>query len=1709
MEELEPRLLFSADLPTIALDPDSAGIEAPPPAPAIIQTTTSSETHSTERARDAGQRRNELVFIDAGAPNYQQLVDDLTRAVDQGRNIEIVVLDSDRDGIEQITEALNRYRNLDAVHVISHGDDSSLQLGNRQLDQNTLRRNAHVIQSWSDAFNEDADLLLYGCDLAGGAKGQALIDALATLTGADVAASEDRTGSEALGGDWELEYQAGNIETQVAFSPEARSDWQGVLNLAEDDFSTGDYTGGTNWSAPWQETGDTANAINVVEKAPGDWRLLLQGDNSVENYWVSRQIDLSTTTSATLTFDYELENHWSDVFEVAIRDGDSPWQVVQTYDPAGSPGGLRSGTESIIIDPLLRDNGLTEIFADPEFFYVDNVQINYQYPPAATYYLDDDGTGADVPDAALKTTLPTDITLDNYDVVRDALPGTVIAPTALGFAENDPTKYQVWAVQLPSGLTLNDPVHFTIWTAMNNFDVNMAGSIEASLFFAGPSFGTLTEITNVTIERSDWDVADSGTWIEETFDFGVVNHTFGNNRWLGVSVIVNNGGASAIDSEDSMMFAYDTVNFPARLEIGNNNAPVNIVPGIQATNEETPLVFSIANSNLITISDPDVVNNPVQVPLRGTDGTITLAGTTGLTFSAGDGTGDPIMTFTGMMADIDAALDGMQFDPSVDFSGAASIEITTDDLGNSGFGGSLTDVDTVIVNVAPINDDPALKNNTGVTLDEGASATITNTELLVTDPDNTPDQLVFLLQTEPVNGTLELAGVPVTLFTPFTQDDIDAGNLVYIHDGSETLADSFSFNVDDQSGGVIPFATFNITVNPVDDTPPTVGVNLGTTVAEGGSATILNTELRYDDSEQPSTSVVFTLTAEPVNGELRLSGVPITLASPSFTQDDIDAGRVTYLHFGGANVSDTFNFDVDDGQGNALTGQSYTITVTPVNDAPTITDLAGDNLAYSEGDGARIIDQGILAGVADVDSGDFDTGNLTVTISAGGVASEDVLAIDTAGTVTLSAGMSVTSIVSVGGVAIGTITNDGSGGNDLAVTFNANATAARVATLVQAITYENTNTATPTVGVRTVGFTVADGDGATSVSYDATVTVTAVNDEQVLATNTGTTVAEASTGTVITAAMLATTDVDNTPAQLVYTLSAVPVNGTLRLGGTALVASDTFTQADIDAGLVTYDHDGSETLADGFDFSVDDGAGAVTNATFAITVTPVNDPPAITSNGGLATANVAIDENTTAVTTVTSTDVDGGVPAYSIVPGLDGAFFIINAASGILTFASAPDFENPLDANGDNVYDVQVRVDDGAGGFDLQTISVTVNDISNNLVVTTALDIVDAPDWSSIEALNANKGADGQVSLNEAIRAANSQLGLDTITFNIGGGGPFTIAVGAGGLMPITDPVVIDATTQPGWVNDPIIELDGSLAGTDGFILGPGSGGSTIRGFIINSFGGAGILVNSSNNFIRGNRRTESPRQERHFRQLRPWHRAREQQQQHHPGQLHRHRQHRHPGAREQWRRHIPVELLGRQYHRRIQPGRQERHLGEHDGRRVHRRKRQQLPTGQLHRCRPLRYRAARKPLQRRRDLGQRRQRHRRWGAWSPKCHFRECRQRRPNRRRIVDRQPDSRQFHRHRQHPAQSVTETSSQETTDPESGSAELVTTTYWAITSALMSPGTFHSATTATASRSSTPSTTTSAASIPERGMSSPATPASASISSVAAPTRYRPM
>jgi T1SS-143 domain-containing protein len=138
--------------------------------------------------------------------------------------------------------------------------------------------------------------------------------------------------------------------------------------------------------------------------------------------------------------------------------------------------------------------------------------------------------------------------------------------------------------------------------------------------------------------------------------------------------------------------------------VGKDDAPVNTVPGAQATNDATPVVFS--NANAISVADVD--SNVLTETLSAVGGTLTLAGMSGLHFTAGDGTGDATMTFTGTLADINAALGDLTFTPIVGFSGSPSLTITSND-------GFLSDTDSVAIAVTASNPAPTAVNDAVVT----------------------------------------------------------------------------------------------------------------------------------------------------------------------------------------------------------------------------------------------------------------------------------------------------------------------------------------------------------------------------------------------------------------------------------------------------------------------------------------------------------------------------------------------------------------------------------------------------------------------------------------------------------------------------------------------------------------------------------------------------------------------------------------------------------------------------------------------------------------------------------------------------------------------------------------------------------------------------------------------------------------------------------
>jgi large repetitive protein len=248
IEALEPRLLFSATADITVFDDGNAdGVYLTNAAeqldllsvyhpvdtqPIGIQSNDDSASNLAPQAdlavTDNSSSVATVIVVDTSIDNYQSLVDDIRDRSDSD-SLAIIYLDSLSNGVEQITAALAHYSGVSQLHIISHGSAGALELGSAILTDNSLVQFEDDLLAWGKALSDDADILFYGCDVATNPAGKALIEKIALLTDADVAASEDFTGHASLGGDWDLEYRVGNIESDVLISAEMQQAFVGVM----------------------------------------------------------------------------------------------------------------------------------------------------------------------------------------------------------------------------------------------------------------------------------------------------------------------------------------------------------------------------------------------------------------------------------------------------------------------------------------------------------------------------------------------------------------------------------------------------------------------------------------------------------------------------------------------------------------------------------------------------------------------------------------------------------------------------------------------------------------------------------------------------------------------------------------------------------------------------------------------------------------------------------------------------------------------------------------------------------------------------------------------------------------------------------------------------------------------------------------------------------------------------------------------------------------------------------------------------------------------------------------------------------------------------------------------------------------------------------------------------------------------------------------
>ncbi len=701
-----------------------------------------------------------------------------------------------------------------------------------------------------------------------------------------------------------------------------------------------------------------------------------------------------------------------------------------------------------------------------------------------------------------------------------------------------------------------------------------------------------------------------------------------------------------------------------------------------------------------------------------------------------------------------------------------NVQVTANDNNGS------TTVQNIAVTVTAVNDNnPVFTSAAAVDVAENETAVLTVT---ATDADQPAQSVTFSLVggADQSKFSITSGGVLTFQAAPDFENPTDVG---------EDNIYNVTVQASDGNGGTTT-QNIAVTVTPVSENEPVFTSANTANVAENTTAVLTVTAT---DADLPAQTITFSIFggADAAKFSITNEGVLTFQAAPDF-ENPTDAG-----------TNNVYNVIVRANDGNfGITNQSIAVTVTPVNDnSPVFTSAATAN-GFT----------GVTA-VRTVTATDADQPAQTVTFSITGGADAAKFSITSGGVLTFQTAPDFATPTDVGAdnVYDVQVTADDNNGRttaqDIAVTvtdipinppvFTSNATANVAENTTAVLTVTATD---PDVG-QTATFSIVGGadaakfsitsagvltfqtapdfeaptDAGTNNIYNVTVqandgngglatqdiavTVTPVNDNNPVFTSAATfNVAENTTaiGTVVA------TDADLPSQTVTYSLS-----------GGADQAKFSITSGGVLTFQATHDFESPNDVGTDNVYNVqvtaNDGNGRTTTQDIAVTVTPVNDNnPVFTS---ATTVNVA--ENTTAVLSVTATDAD--LPSqslsFSLVGGADQAKFSITAG-GVLTFQTAPDFENPTDGGTNNVYNVTVQASDGNGGTTTQNIAVTVTPLNDN-----------NPAFTSAATFNVaeNSTAIGTVSATDADSPAQSVTfsltgGADQSKFSITSGGVLT-----------------------------------------------------------------------------------------------------------------------------------------------------------------------------------------------------------------------------------------------------------------------------------------------------------------------------------------------
>jgi VCBS repeat-containing protein len=758
-----------------------------------------------------------------------------------------------------------------------------------------------------------------------------------------------------------------------------------------------------------------------------------------------------------------------------------------------------------------------------------------------------------------------------------------------------------------------------------------------------------------------------------------------------------------------------------------NDAPVNTVGAPVTTVEASPTAITG-----LSVSDVDAnpASDTISVTLSATIGTITVAAGPG-TLVTGNGTNSVVLT--GTQNAINATLAGPN---GVVYTGGDggtdALVMTTNDLGENGAGGAQQDVDSVVITVIGLNDDPdAPPTNSVSTAEDNASAA---TAIGASDPDG--DSLTY---SEKVGG--EAANGSVSF------DQVN-GTFTYTPDLNFNGSDSFTILISDGQGGSTEQAV-SVTVTPVNDAPVAPASGSVTTAEDSASAA---TSIGASDVDGDS----LTYSVKP--------GFGASNGSVSFNQVN---GTYSYTPNANYNGSDSFTIVISDGQ--LTTEQLVSVSVTPVNDAPTApptgsvstnedtasaataigaSDIDGDSLSYSQKVGASAAHgsvsfnnaAGTYTYTPNANYNGSDSFTIVVSDGNGGTAEQvvsvNVNAVNDAPTAPANGSVTTAEDSASAATSIGASDVDG---DSLTYAQKVGAQAAHGS--VSFNQAAGTYTYTPNANYNgSDSFTIVISDGQLTTEQLVSVTVTPVNDAPT-APATGSVSTNEDTASAATA--IGASDIDGD--SLSYSQ---------KVGASAAHGSVSFNNA---AGTYTYTPNANYNGSDSFTIVVSDGNGGTAEQVVSVNVAAVNDAP----TGVTGTLSAPEDANNgSAVGTLVGQDPDSSSFTYTLLDSAGGRYAMdssghVTVADGLL-----------LDYEQASSHTIRVRVTDNMGASSDFDRTVTVTDVLGEDVVG---DARNNTFWGGAEN-DTLRGMDG----NDLLKGGGGQDLL------IGGNGADTIEGGAG-----------------------------------------------------------------------------------------------------------------------------------------------------------------------------------------------------------------------------------------------------------------------------------------------------------------------------------------